>query len=241
MTCLTIIKPKVRKLPNSILSLLNAQEKAQLLTKRKLKRYMAGQLLFTHGESALHMYHVEKGKVSLFRLMPNGDEKLFRVFTAGEFIAEMAMFMSPRTYPMSARVEQETELSVFHYQDVLKAFTQSPETSIKVMNYMTNRIHQLMDTVNILTQVNANQRLVMKLADVYRTKNKNDQKITLPTTKRLLASQLGMTPETLSRAFKKLKAEGFITENGNQIRLLDIEAMCESVELTSDIFYVIDE
>ncbi len=104
---------------------------------------------------------------------------------------------------MSARVVQDTELSVFHYQDVLAVFTQSPQTSLKVMNYMTNRIHQLMDTVNILTQVNANQRLVMKLADFYRAQSRNEGKITLPVTKKLLATQLGMTPETLSRTFKK--------------------------------------
>ncbi|NNN90710.1 Crp/Fnr family transcriptional regulator, partial [Vibrio sp. 2-2(9)] len=179
---------------------------------------------------------VERGKVSLFRLMPNGDEKLFRVFMAGEMIAEMAMFMSPRTYPMSARVVQDTELSVFHYQDVLAVFTQSPQTSLKVMNYMTKRIHQLMDTVNILTQVNANQRLVMKLADFYRAQSRNEGKITLPVTKKLLATQLGMTPETLSRTFKKLKNDGFITECESHITLLDIPAMCEAVELTPEIF-----
>ena len=93
---------------------------------------------------------------------------------AGEMIAEMAMFMSPRTYPMSARVVQDTELSVLYYRDVLTVFTQSLQNSFKVMNYMANGIHQLMDTVNILPQVNANQRLVMKLADFYRAQSRVD-------------------------------------------------------------------
>lgn len=220
----------------SIVSLLNEEEKTQLFSKRSPLHCDAGHQLFERGEPAENMYLVERGKVSLFRLMPNGDEKLFRVFMAGEMIAEMAMFMSPRTYPMSARVDQDTELSVFHYQDVLTVFTQSPQTSLKVMNNMTNRIHQLMDTVNILTQVNANQRLVMKLADFYRAQSRSEGKITLPVTKKLLATQLGMTAETLSRTFKKLKNDGFISECESHITLLDIPAMCEAVELAPEIF-----
>ena len=223
-------------MPASIISLLNEDERTQLFSKRSPLHCDVGYPLFERGEPAENMYLVERGKVSLFRLMPNGDEKLFRVFTAGEMIAEMAMFMSPRTYPMNARVDQDTDLSVFHYQDVLTVFTRSPQTSLKVMNYMTNRIHQLMDTVNILTQVNANQRLVMKLADFHRAQSRREGKITLPVTKKLLATQLGMTPETLSRAFKKLKNDGFITECESHIIFLDIPAMCKAAELAPAIF-----
>ncbi|MBL4832193.1 MAG: Crp/Fnr family transcriptional regulator [Aliivibrio sp.] len=223
-------------MPASIISLLDDDEKTRLFAKRKKIQCQSGQQLFTRGENAEHMYLVDKGKVSLFRLMPNGDEKLFKVFMSGELIAEMAMFMEPRTYPLSAKADQDTELSGFYYKDVLEVFTHSAQTSLKVMNYMTNHIHHLMNTVNILTQVNAQQRLVMKLAEIYRMQLKREGKVSLPVTKRLLATQLGMTPETLSRAIKKLKSDHYIEESGNHITLIDIPALCESVDLTPDIF-----
>ncbi len=223
-------------MPNSILSLLDDEEKKQLFATSQSVHYSTGDSLFNKDDTAQSMYLVVKGKVSLFRLMPNGDEKLFKVFLAGELIAEMAMFMTPRVYPMSARVDQETQLLAFHYTDVLSVFTKSPDISTKVMGYMSNRIHHLMDTVNILTQVNANQRLVMRLAEIYRLQLKQEGKVFLPVTKKLLATQLGMTPETLSRAIKKLKSDGFIVESGNQITLIDIPALCDFVGLTPDIF-----
>lgn len=223
-------------MPNSILSLLDDEEKKQLFATSQSVHYSTGDSLFNKDDTAQSMYLVVKGKVSLFRLMPNGDEKLFKVFLAGELIAEMAMFMTPRVYPMSARVDQETQLLAFHYTDVLNVFTKSPGISTKVMGYMSNRIHHLMDTVNILTQVNANQRLVMRLAEIYRLQLKQEGKVFLPVTKKLLATQLGMTPETLSRAIKKLKGDGFIVESGNQITLIDIPALCDFVGLTPDIF-----
>lgn len=223
-------------MPGSLISLLDEEQKQQLFKVRKPISCQIGEQLFVQGESADHMYLVDKGKVSLYRLMPNGDEKLFKVFMAGGLIAEMAMFMLPRTYPMSARIEQNTELSAFYYQDVLEFVADSSELTTKIMAFMSNRIRHLMDTVDILTQVNANQRLVMKLANIYRTQGAKQDWVSLPVTKKLLATQLGMTPETLSRAMKKLKADGHIIESGNHITLVDIPAMCESVDLTPEIF-----
>lgn len=84
-------------MPVSIISLLNETQKQQLLAVGKPLSIEAGESLFEHGQLADQMFLVEKGKVTLYRLMPNGDEKLFKVFLAGGVIAEMAMFMQPES------------------------------------------------------------------------------------------------------------------------------------------------
>lgn len=221
---------------DSLFSLFTQEQKQKLFTTSKLINCRCGEPLFNIGESADYMYLIEKGKVSLFRLMPNGDEKFFKVLFAGDMIAEMALFMSPRRYPMSARAEQDSVIYAFNYEDILNIVTDSQALSLKVMSLMSNNISSLMENVNILTQVNANQRLVMRLAEIYRDQAQKEGKILLPVTKRLLANQLGMTPETLSRAFKRLKNTGSILESGNHITLIDILAICESVDLPIDIF-----
>ena len=43
---------------------------------------------------------------------------------------------------------------------------------------------------------------------------------TLPLKKKDLASLLGITPETLSREFSKLKKDGYIAAKGKQITIL---------------------
>lgn len=221
---------------DSIISLFNKTQKIRLFAGRKRLTYGSGDLLFEQGQDANNMYLVEKGKVSLYRLMANGDEKLFKVFFAGELIAEMAMFMQPRIYPMSAKVDQSSEFSCFDYQEVLNIVSGSSELSLKMLNYMSNRINNLMNRLNILTQVNANQRLVMRLAEIYREQRAQEGKILLCITKKLLATQLAMTPETLSRAMKKLKIDGHIIESGAHITLLDIPSLCQSVDLSAEIF-----
>lgn len=223
-------------MPDSIVSLFDDTQKHKLEGLAADHVYCAGHQLFQQGDDANKMYLVKKGKVTLYRLMPNGDEKLFRIFMSGEMIAEMAMFMQPRKYPMSAKVDQESVISAFHYQDVLQVVAHSPELSLKVMSFMSNKICNLMNSLDILTQVNASQRLVMKLAELYRSQGNKQGKVFIPVTKKLFATQLGMTPETLSRSFKKLKVDGYLVESENHVTLLDIPALCESVEISVEIF-----
>ncbi|MEC6907624.1 Crp/Fnr family transcriptional regulator [Photobacterium piscicola] len=221
----------------SIISLMSKTQLASLALLQEKRSYQAGTILFHQGREANRMYVIEKGKVTLYRLMTSGEEKVFNIFLAGDVIAEMAMFMSPRQYPMTARVEQDSVLLVYKHTDIKKIVSQTPELAVRVMEYMTNKIHCLVNDVNILTQVNANQRFVMKLAEIYKKQSSKDNKISLSITKKLLATQLGMTPETLSRTIKRLKNEGLLIEHGNSLQIKDIVALCQSVNLTADIFY----
>lgn len=220
----------------SILTLLNPEQKKIFLQNKVDLSYSTGEIIFIRGELANNMFRVERGKVSLFRLMPNGDEKLFKVFLAGDIFAEVAIFMNPRRYPMSARAEQDSLLSAFSYDSVSTFICSYPELTIKILAFMGNRINQLMDTIDILTQVSANQRLVMKLAEIYKNQQCTQGKLFLPITKKLLATQLGMTPETLSRMIKKLKVDKYVEESGSNLVILDIPNLCRSVDLTDDIF-----
>lgn len=223
-------------MPSSIISLFNKEQKKKLISVGKIEIFNTGDTLFYQGEEARKMYLVKEGKVSVFRLMPNGDEKLFKVFIAGDVFAEMAMFMTQKEYPMTAKIEQKTILSVFSYHVITNIIMHSPELSMKVITYMSNKIGNLMDTLNILTQVNANQRLIMRLAEIYNTQPQREGKISIPFTKKLLATQLGMTPETLSRVMKKLKDRALLQESGNNLIIPDIPSLCKSVDLAPNLF-----
>ena len=111
---------------NSVITLLNKKQKQKLIRSSKEKKYLAGDTLFNRGEPAEEMFLVKQGKVSLFYLMPNGDEKLFKVFVTGDLIAEMAVFMEPRCYSMTAKIDEKSTILSFTHRpfvplmDILK-------------------------------------------------------------------------------------------------------------------------
>jgi len=78
---------------------------------------------------------------------------------------------------------------------------------------------------------------VLHLGHLYQMQGTNDQRVRLHAPKRVLASQLNITPETFSRILRKFKTQGYIVEKGDYIELLDIDTMCQEVELTADIFH----
>lgn len=221
--------------PN-LLQLVNKEQRALLDGQSHQLRLSAGDRLFEKGDRANNVYLVNKGKVTLYRLMPNGEEKVFKVFLSGGLIAEMAVFMAPRVYPMSAHVERSTSLTCYGYKSLNSLFESDAHLATKVIGFMSNRIGQLMDSLDMLTQVNANQRLVMYFAEMYRKQKQHGNRFVLPNTKKVLATQLGITPETLSRLLYKLKFSGLITESGACITVLDFNGLCREVDLVPSIF-----
>jgi CRP/FNR family transcriptional regulator, dissimilatory nitrate respiration regulator len=220
----------------SILQLLSPSQRNILEAQSHQINLNSHEYLFERGDIADHIYRVNKGKVTLSRLMPNGEQKVFKVFLSGGVIAEMAVFMQPREYPMSAHIDQETSLTAYSYASFKELFISNPELSLQVISFISNRVGQLMNSLDMLTQVNANQRLVMHFADIYSKQKRNGNRFTLPNTKKVLASQLGITPETLSRLFKKLKFNGLITESGACITVPDFNVLCREVDLVPSIF-----
>lgn len=221
---------------NTLLQLLDEPQRQHLLETSINIELDTGECLFSRGQQADHVFLVNRGKVTLYRLKANGEEKIFKVFLAGGLIAEMAVFMNPRRYPMSAVTNQPTSLTALYYQDIYSILRENPDLSLRVMQFMSNRICQLMNNLDIVTQVNASQRLVMRFAELYRNQRRHDGKLTLPCTKRVLAMQLGVTPETLSRLLNKMKKDGLIGEHGNCISIPQFEHLCQSVELEQNIF-----
>ncbi len=222
--------------PSSLLELLTKQQRTILDNESSQLQLSSGDCLFEQGDNADNIYLINRGKITLYRLMPNGEQKVFKVFMAGGVIAEMAVFMQPRNYPMSAHVDQETSLTCYSYQSFKKLFIANPELTMQVISFVTNRVGQLMNSLDMLTQVNANQRLVMHFADIYSKQKRRGNRFTLPNTKKVLASQLGITPETLSRLFKKLKFNGLIKESGACITVPDFNGLCKEVDLVPSIF-----
>jgi CRP-like cAMP-binding protein len=49
--------------------------------------------------------------------------------------------------------------------------------------------------------------------------------VELPALKQVLASRLGMTPETFSRAMRSLSAEGLISVDGSVLQIPDVAAL----------------
>jgi len=221
----------------NLFSLFDEAQQQQLISSAKTVNLVPSQMLFNKDDNASHFYLVKKGQVKLFRITPAGDEKVFHLFSAGGWIAEMAMFLPEPKYPMNAQAEVTTQLLKVKRETLHQIIENSPTLARQLLGFMSSKVFSLVNNIDKLTFINASQRLVLHLGHLYQMQGTNDQRVRLHAPKRVLASQLNITPETFSRILRKFKTQGYIVEKGDYIELLDIDTMCQEVELTADIFH----
>ncbi len=98
------------------------------------------------------------------------------------------------------------------------------------------RVLSLVNQVDKLTFIKAEQRLVLHLSYLYVEQCRNDKTVKLPVSQRVLANQLSISAETLSRQFSRFRKLGLLTKIVENHYALNIDALCESVELETSIF-----
>lgn len=198
-----------------------------------LQRVPAGAHLFHSGESASAFFWLESGDMHLYRLTFDGEEKVFQIVGAGNLIAETSMFTEPGHYPLSALAESDCRLYRLPRQQLLDMVQSSPELAMKLLSTMSTRLYQAINRIDQLTTNNASQRLVLYLIDMYN--QQHTRWLTLPVGMNVLARQLGIAPETLSRQVQRFKQNGLLSGQRKEWVLLDLDGLCKSVGLPSTV------
>jgi CRP-like cAMP-binding protein len=191
-----------------------------------------GKALFRQGQPAERFYFLREGLVKLFRLSPEGDEKIIEIMRPGETFAEAVMFMgSQGRYPVNAEAINESRLYAFEQKTFLNMLRESNDATFGLLGSMSRRLHMLVNQIESLTLQNATYRLVAYLLEEIPHDARSSPEVQLTTPKGVIASRLAIQPETLSRILAKLRQGGLIEVHGNHITIRDVQALRNLVHL----------
>ncbi|MEX2163483.1 MAG: Crp/Fnr family transcriptional regulator [Sulfuricaulis sp.] len=195
-------------------------------------RLESGNTLFHQGQPAERFFFLREGLVKLFRLSPEGDEKIIEVMRPGETFAEAVMFMGTKGhYPVNAESVGESRIFAFEQKTFLNLLRESSDASFGLLASMSRRLHMLVNQIESLTLQNATYRLVAYLLELIPRNVKTSPEVQLTTPKAVIASRLAIQPETLSRILAKLRQAGLIEVHGNHITVRDVQALRDMVHL----------
>lgn len=191
-----------------------------------------GDSLFRHGEPADRFYFIRSGLVKLFRLSPEGDEKIIELMHAGQTFAEAVMFMGTQgRYPVNAAAVTDAQLYAFEQKGFIGLLRESTEATFGLLASMSRRLHMLVNQIESLTLQNATYRLVAYLLEQIPREVQTSPQVQLTTPKGVIAAHLAIQPETLSRILAKLRQGGFIEVHGHHITVRDVGALRKLVQL----------
>ena len=202
---------------------MRANEIESVATHLKVKNYQKGEMFSFDVNNRPRLYISFTGQFKLTKINERGDEMILRVINQGEVVSPMHF---SHYYDVSAEFITETTLLYFSEETINNLVKENLTFAKNIINMLAENVQSLMVTAEVWRLKNTKERLGWFLASV---NNSNLGK--LPISKSLLASYLGMTPESLSRALKKLGEEGIELENKNIIQKTGKElcAYCDKV------------
>ena len=208
-----------------LFSALTEAQQARLLATAVPRRLAAGEQLFSRGDSAGQFFLLRSGCVKLYRLSPDGGEKIMRPIRPAQTFAESVLFMDVPRFPVSGEAVDAAELVAFDRETFLGVLRESFATCRAVMAQMTRRIQSHWDEIETLALENSRYRVVHYLLGLVPRNAQGRIAVTLPARKMVIAAHVAVTPETLSRTLRALSDEGLIEVAGDEVTVCDVEKL----------------
>jgi len=176
-------------------------------------------MLAAEGDDAACFFTVTSGSVKLYKMLADGRQQIVGFLFPGDFIG-----LAVRdTYAYSVEAIGPTTACRFErrkFEDLLERF---PDMAFRLRERASDELAIAQEQMLSLGRKSAKERLasfLMQLSRRAESLGRATNPIALPMTRADMADYLGLTVETVSRTFSRLKIEGIITlMAGNEVRL----------------------
>lgn len=204
-----------------IFSSVSFEEMLEIAAITEARNYQKGEMVYTAGDQGGKLYVLHTGKVRITRINPNGKEQVIRILGPGDFMGELSLFSSmPLTD--NAQVLEDSTMCVIEGAKLKELMAKNPIISFKIIDELSQRLDKLETRIEAISLSSVEERLAQALLELFDT----EIEIVLPMTKGDLASQLGMSQETLSRKLGVFQEQNLIKLEGHRkIILLDKDGL----------------
>lgn len=185
---------------------LNDEQFKLLSSFAKKNRYEKDSIVFYEKEMPTSLILLTEGTLKVYKTDMKNNEIIMKRFMPFSMIAEMAI-LEGVAYPASAAFETDGSVIEIDFERFKKEFFHSPEIALMFFKSLSKKIKYLEDVISLNIVLDSTARLAKFLC------NNED---TLKSIKHYeVAKHLHMTPETLSRTFKKLVVLDLVEKNPN--------------------------
>jgi CRP-like cAMP-binding protein len=179
-------------------------------------------LIMRQDDPATAFFIVIDGWVKISRGTQSGDETVIDMMKAGDSFAEAIAFSGGR-YIATAEAVNVARVARIPADHLMRCIRENPDVALAMIASVSQRMHYLVQQVEQLKAQSGVQRVAEFLASLSLAE-RGHCALALPYDKMLIAGRLGLTPESLSRAFSKLKGVG-VTINASKVNVADIVAL----------------
>ena len=202
---------------------LDERELQEVLKNTQISNRKKGEILFFVEEKVLNFYVVLEGAVKIFIADEDGVETVLQIIGAGKFINDVF----GDSFQASAQALTDCTILVIQARQIREFLKKNLNLAENLLIETAEKNAELLSQLTQIKLTNSKQKVGQFLLGRAFEKNSSKSKnIELQCEKSVVASYLGINPETLSRNLQKLKNDGEIAVEKNKITLLKDHSLC---------------
>jgi CRP/FNR family transcriptional regulator len=199
---------------------------AELARAARVNEAARGESLAREGEAADQFGLLVSGKARVFYLGADGRQITFETIEAGEPLAAVAAMAGAR-YPANIEAATPVIYACVRTEALFDLLAAQPQVARTLVADLAGRVVNFTAVVTTLALDVPSRvaRYVFQRALQSGTATAHGLETSLGMKKGELAMALGTTPESLSRAFAKLKDDGIMEVSGQRVIVTDMRAL----------------
>ncbi|WP_292069190.1 helix-turn-helix domain-containing protein [Brevundimonas sp. UBA7534] len=168
----------------------------------------AGEGLIRQGDPAGHVFNITSGSVRVYKLLSDGRRQITGFLFAGDFVG----LATGDDYAFSAEAIEDATLCRFRKSEYRALIREAPALESALLERATHELAAAQNQMLLLGRKTALERVASFLLNLPEdpVRPATDGMVRLPMTRAEIADYLGLTIETVSRVFSRLKTTGVI-------------------------------
>jgi CRP/FNR family cyclic AMP-dependent transcriptional regulator len=178
-----------------------------------------GRIFYTPDDAGEVIFLLKQGRVSLYRLTPEGRKLTIATLNAGACFGEMGL-LGQGMYGCHAEADTDCLLCVMSRSDLQTLMRRNPEVAIRLLDVLGNRLLEREQEMEQLAFRGIPARLaalLLRETDAYGAVTGRSHQD--------FADRLGTYRETVSQTLGRFRAEGLVAVEPKRIRILDEEGL----------------
>ncbi len=186
-----------------------------------------GRIFYTPGDRSEALFILKRGRVRIYKVTPEGWEFTLALVEAGTMFGEMAL-TAQRMREAYAEAAEPSDICILKSEDLERLVRENPDVGLRMIRVLSERLRLCETRLEDIGLKDVPARLaslVLQLAESEGIMAPEGPRIPTHYTHRQLATMIGSSRESVTRAFTKLQQAGAVELRHRHIYVKDLEAL----------------
>ena len=223
-------------LPEEKIRLLSMVDVLEPLSEKELEEFSRrvpdthverGRIFYTPDDRSEALFMLKKGRVRIYKVTPEGWEFTLAVVEAGTMFGEMAL-TAQRLREAYAEAAEPSDICVLEREDLERLVRGNPDVGLRMIQVLSERLRVCetrLEDVGLKDVPARLASLILQLAEGEGVMTPKGPRVPTHYTHRQLATMIGASRESVTRAFTKLRREGTVELRRRRIYVKDVAAL----------------